>query len=254
MTRKIKGKKKIGLALGGGAVLGAAHVGVLRALDEADITISYISGTSIGGFVAALFAFGRTWMDIEEIALDLNWFQAMRLKFSKFAMFSNEKLGDSVREMLGDVRFEEANIPLAMVATDICNGDKVVLDSGDVARAVMATTCLPAIFAPVEANGKLLIDGGVVDNVPVSTLYDMGARFTIGVDLLARHTHRQPENIIEVMMNTFDFTLRNASRDSVDRADILIAPPLEGYNAIDTGQIADLIELGYEEARKVLGI
>lgn len=118
--------KKIGLALGGGAVLGAAHVGVLKAIEEFDIEISYIAGTSIGAFVAAFCAFGKTPAEIEEIALKLTWMDISGISLFKNGLLSNEKLGDLISEHIGDKKIENAKIPLAMIATDISSGKKVV--------------------------------------------------------------------------------------------------------------------------------
>jgi NTE family protein len=139
-----------------------------------------------------------------------------------------------------------------MIATDICNGEKVVLKKGNVATAVMASTCIPGVFIPMEISDKLLIDGGIVENVPVSSLKEMGAQFIIGVDLNAEHSHRKPENILEILLNTFDFTLMNATKLQTEKANVLITPDLSSFNLIDTNQVSDLIEKGYSTAKTIL--
>ncbi|MBN1196235.1 MAG: patatin-like phospholipase family protein [Candidatus Aminicenantes bacterium] len=251
MTKK-DFKDEIGLALGGGAVLGAAHIGVLRALDEIGTRVQYITGTSIGAFVGALYAGGLSWKKIEPIALDLKWLDISRVRPSRFGLLSNEKLGSVIKKELGDLRFEDTKIPLAMVATDIATGEKVVLNKGEMATAVMASTCIPGLFAPVEINGRLLVDGGVVENVPLSPLPDMGAKFVIGVDLNARSERRRPQNIVEVLLNTFDFLLMNATRLQTRKADLLIEPDLSAFSMVDTDQVAELIEVGYSESLTAL--
>ncbi len=182
---------KVGLALGGGAVLGAAHIGVLNALEEYGISVNYVAGTSIGALIAAFLAFGKGWQEITEIVKDLNWLDISGISLSQFGLLSNKKLGRLIIENLGDVNFNEAFIPIAMVAMDISTGEKIVLKKGSLAAAIMASTCIPDIFVPVEINGKLLVDGGIVENVPVTTLKDMGADMIIGVDLNAKHTHKK---------------------------------------------------------------
>lgn len=117
----------IGLALGGGAVLGAAHVGVLRAVDELAIGIKALSGTSIGSFIASLHAFGMVWREIEAVALELDWLDLTGLTLSQFGVLSNKKFGGIVRDLPGKKRIEESPVPLAIIATDIGSGDKVVL-------------------------------------------------------------------------------------------------------------------------------
>lgn len=247
---KVSGK--VGLALGGGAVLGAAHIGVLRALEELDIDVSFVAGTSIGALLSAFVAFGKGWEEIQEIVKDLNWLDVSGLSLSQFGLLSNRKLGGLITEHLGDVTFEEASIPLAMVATDIVSGEKVVLKEGSVAKAVMASTCIPGIFVPVEIGDRLLVDGGIVENVPVTPLQDMGAGMIIGVDLNAGYPRRKPKNIIEVLLRSFELTLKTATKMQTEKADILIEPDLSSFNMVDIAQKEELMKRGYLETIKVL--
>ncbi|MBD3289463.1 patatin [candidate division KSB1 bacterium] len=247
-----KKKKKIGLALGGGAALGAAHIGVLKAIDEFDIPVHYVAGTSIGAFVGAFYAFGKTWQEIEDFARDLDWFDVSRLSLSKYGLLSNKKMNSLFRKILGDVTFEDAKIPLAMVAVDICTGQKAILKSGNIATAVMASTCIPGVFIPVDSEDKLLVDGGIMENVPVATVSEMGAKTIIGVDLLGRHAYKKPGNIVDILINTINISIENSTKLQTGDGNIIIAPDLSAYNIIDTDQTDGLIEAGYTEARKVL--
>ncbi|MCD6234379.1 MAG: patatin-like phospholipase family protein [Candidatus Marinimicrobia bacterium] len=247
-----KRKKRIGLALSGGAVLGAAHVGVLRALQEHDISVDFVSGTSIGAFIAAFVAAGKTWEEIEEIAKRLKWLDVSGISLPQMGLLSNKKMGKLLKETLGDITFEKAQIPAAMIATDIVNGEKVILKEGDIASAVMASTCIPGIFAPVKREGHLLVDGGVLENVPITPLQDFGADMIIAVDLIAHHYIQEPDNIVEVLLNTFDFMITNASRMYTNQADILITPNLSGASRVNMNQIPELIEIGYETAKEIL--
>jgi len=240
--------KKIGLALGGGAVLGAAHIGVLKALEELEISVQYVAGTSIGAFVAAFYAFDKTWKEIEEIALKLKWMDISGISLSQYGLLSNEKLGELITEYIGDKKFKQSSIPLAMVATDISNGKKVVLKKGLVAKAAMASTAIPGIFKPLEIDGKLLVDGGIVENVPIHTLKDMGADYIIGVDLNAKHSYERPDNIVDVMVNSFHFTLQASAKLQTKEADLLIQPDLSSFNRSDMDQVEDLIEKGYDDS------
>jgi len=249
--KKLKKNRKIGLALGGGAVLGAAHIGVLRALEEFDISIHCVAGTSIGAFVSTFFAFNKHWTEIKEITLDLNWLDISAISLSKMGLLSNEKLGELITEHIGDVNFAQADIPIAMISTDISNGEKIILKEGKVADAVMASTCIPGIFIPLEIGNKLLVDGGIVENVPITPLQEMGADFIIAVDLNAEYSHKRPEGIVEVLLNTFDFTIMTATKLQTEEADVLIKPDLSSFNMVDPNQTADLIEKGYLEAKKV---
>jgi NTE family protein len=244
--------RKIGLALGGGAVLGAAHIGVLRALEEKKLQIGSITGTSIGAFIAALYAFGISPHEIEEKIADLNWLDAAEFSFSRYGLLSNEKLGDTLKMTLGDVDMENAGIPLAVVATDIGACRKVILKEGSVAKSVMASSCIPGIFIPVELGGRLLVDGGLVENVPISPLKEMGANMVVGVDLNANRKYKKPEDLIDVLANALDLVIDNATRIQMEEADILIAPELSAYNRTDVEMVHDLVKEGYDTAKAIL--
>ena len=243
--------KKIGLALGGGAVLGTAHIGVLKALDEFNIKISFISGTSIGSLIAAFTAFGFDWKSIKEIALSLDWMDISTISLSQYGLLSNKNIGELISNKIKNPQFENSNIPLAVITTDISNGKKVIITKGRVDNAVMASTSIPGLFAPVEINNDLLVDGGIVENVPISPLKNFGADYIIAVDLNAGRNQKRPENIIEVLLNTFDFTIMTATKLQTEEADMLIKPDLSKYNMVETNQIDNLIDKGYKEAKKM---
>jgi NTE family protein len=245
-------RPKTGLALGGGAVLGAAHIGVLKALDELNITIDCIAGTSIGAFVSAFYAFGFTWQDIEEISEDIAWGDLSGISFSNMGLLSNSKMGDLIREYIGQVDLKDAVLPTAMIAADINSMEKIVLTRGDVSMAVMASTCIPGVFVPVEIDGRMLIDGGVVENVPVSPLREMGAELIIAVDLSSRHSKHPPENLIEILMRSFMMMSHTVTGYQLKDADIIISPDLSEFNVVDIDQSPELIRIGYQEAMKVL--
>jgi NTE family protein len=245
--------KKNGLALGGGAVLGAAHVGALRAVEEMGIPVHCLSGTSIGAFIAALYAFGKSPDDIADIALGIDWIDLSGLSLSQYGLLSNRKFGKIVTDLLGEKDIEDALVPLAIVATDISTGSKVVFTRGDVACAVMASSCIPGVFRPVEHDGKLLVDGVLVENVPVASLRAIGAEKVICVDLLGKHVFRSPQNIIAVLLNAFYSAIASATVVQLHNADLCITPDLSAFSLIDTAQIPAIIEAGYEAAMLQLG-
>jgi len=244
--------RKVGLALGGGVVLGAAHVGVIRAVEEAGIKVSFLGGTSAGALVAALYAFGMPWKEMRELLCGLNWLDISKVSLSRFGVLSMSRLEELLEEHLGEAQFQEADIPLAIIATDISSGEKVVLKQGPVAKAVMASSCVPGVFTPVELDGRLLVDGGMLENVPVSALREMGAEFIIGVDLNARQNFSRPDNIIELLINAVNLTLQNATGLQTGQADLLIEPDLSRFSVTDTSQINELVEEGYQSAREQL--
>lgn len=249
--KKVK-KENIGLALGGGAVLGAAHIGVIRAVEEYNVPVKFISGTSIGALVAALYAFGKNWEEIQGIALKLNWLDLSGLTLSKYGLLSNEKIGNVIVEHLGDAIIEDSKIPLAIISTDISSGKVVVINKGSLADAVMASTCIPGVFIPVEKDNQLLIDGGIMENVPVLSLQEMGSDYNIGVDLNIRNSIVKPNNIVEVLINTIQLTLRNVTKLQTKKADLLITPDLSAFNHYDISQVPELIQKGYEESKRAI--
>ncbi len=245
-------RKKIGLALSGGAVLGAAHVGVLKALAEHNIKIDFISGTSIGALVGSLFAFGKNCDEVHDITSNLAWKDISSISFSSYGLFTNNKMKDFLKKHIDDVTFDKSDIPFAVIATDITNGDKVVLNEGNVANAVLASTCIPGVFKPINHQERLLVDGGIVENLPISPLIEMGADIIIAVDLNGKHGKKVPENVVDVLVNSFHFTLASASQIQYGEIDVLITPDLTSFSYISTKQTNELIQAGYDEAIKVL--
>ncbi|MGB5324182.1 MAG: patatin-like phospholipase family protein [Pseudomonadales bacterium] len=245
-------KTRVGLALGGGAILGAAHVGVLKALEERGVKIEAITGTSIGAFVAILYAFGIPVAEIEARVKELGWLDITNFRLSRYGLLSNEKLAHMLHSMIGDVSFADAKIPLAVVATNIGSGKRVVLQEGDVALAAMASTCVPAVFAPVEIDGEMFVDGGLVENVPLSPLPALGANYLIGVDLNAKRQYEPPHDILDVLMNALDIAIDNSTRLQTREVDVLITPEVFHFSRTDTDNVENLVKEGYETALREL--
>lgn len=242
----------IGLAFSGGAVLGAAHVGVLKALDEYEVRPRYLSGTSIGAFIASLYAFGVDWRTMENMGNGLSWIDVTGLSLSRYALLSNEKLGKLITKHIGQKNLEDAPIPLALVATDISNGEKVILREGPVDKAVMASTCIPGIFKPIEIDGRLLVDGGIVENTPIATAKDLGADYVIAIDVLSKLIHDRPNHIVDIIINSFHYTLRAAALHLTEEADLAIVPNTTGFSRSRMGQIKALMAQGYKDALEML--
>lgn len=244
--------KQIGLALGGGAVLGAAHVGVLKAIEEMDIKIDFISGTSIGAVVAAFYAFGKGADEIGTIAAKMDWLDVTNISLSRYGLLSNEKLGGLIVEHIGNKNIEDAKIPFSIVATDATSGEKVILNKGPLQQAVMASSSIPGIFKPLEIGGQMLVDGGVVENVPIETVKKLGAEYVIAVDLNARHRYHMPRNIVDVIVNSFHFLMKSSTAAQTQQADLLIEPDLSEFSRSDLDQIEALMNRGFKDAMKVL--
>jgi len=246
------GKQKLGLALSGGATRGLAHIGVLQAFEETDIRPAYLSGTSIGAFAAALYAFGVPLPEIRRIGQGMTPLRVSKLKLSRFALFSNEELGKLILSAIGKARIEDAPIPLAIVATDISSGEKVVLREGEVAPAVMASSAMAGIYMPVRVDGRMLMDGGIIEDVPVSPLRPMGANVVVAVNLSAERKYRVPEDIIDILFNAFDIAIDENTKVQVKNADLVIEPCLSGFRRMDVKQIDELIAEGRRAALEII--
>src|SRR3989338_5082296 len=170
---------KVGLVLGGGAARGLAHIGVLTVLTRHHIPIDLIAATSVGALLGVFFSAGITPARMEAGAKRLGWVRLLKVTFPLRGAFSSRKLERYVIKNIGNKSFEELNIPISIVATDLMEGEKDVINSGPVAPAVAASASMPGFFEPHQRNGKQLVDGLVVSNVPVSVVRDMGADFII---------------------------------------------------------------------------
>ena len=195
-------KTKIGLTLGSGAARGLTHIGVLKALDELDIKIDCISGTSIGALIGAGYAMGMSWQEMEEIALKTDW-KLMTKIFSptlSLSSLTNDRyLNEFLKGIFGDITFEDLKISLGVVAADIESGKMLVINSGSILKAVRASISIPVIFSPVSYESYHLVDGGLVNPTPVDVTRAIGADKIIAVNLRAFKPHQA------VFNNTADY-------------------------------------------------
>ncbi|MGH1366641.1 MAG: patatin-like phospholipase family protein [Calditrichia bacterium] len=240
---------KVGLALSGGAARGTAHIGILRAFRENNIPIDCLSGTSIGAVIAALYAFGVSLEDMREQAAKMSWSKISGFSiYSRGGFLTNKELGEIMQEFVGDANIEDSPIPLAIVATDISTGEKVVLRKGNLARAVMASSCIPGLYAPVEIDGRKLVDGFLVENVPISPLPQMGAEVVIGVNLGKRRTYRKADGIFNVVMNAFEIAIDENTNRTLKMADALIEPIVKHIPEDDENYQSIVYDAGYGTA------
>lgn len=185
LSAKLKRKKKIGLALGSGSARGWSHIGVIRALSDAGIKPDCIAGTSMGALVGSFYAAGSI-DELEEFARNFDWKQLssfIDISLPRTGLIEGRKLSDFFHKHLKDMNIEDTDIPLATVATDLNTGTEVIIRKGSLIDAVRASISVPGVFTPVQLNNMLLVDGGLVNPVPVSVLKEMGADIVIAVDL-----------------------------------------------------------------------
>ena len=193
VVTKQEATAQIGLALSGGGAKGIAHVGVLKVLEENQIPVHMLSGTSMGGVVAAVYAAGRSAAEIEQLARSLRLLDIVQRDRTGLGLLGQDKVASRVREALGgDLTFDQLKLPLALVAVDLETGEEVVIREGSVVEGVLATTALPIVFSPLRWRGRLLIDGGVLNPVPFDVVRHMGADRVIAV-----HTMHDLSGVLE---------------------------------------------------------
>jgi len=243
-------RMRIGLALGGGAVRGLAHVGVLSVLVGAGIPIDYVAGTSAGSIIGALFCAGYDMEQLHVLARETSWWKVSRLVVSPRGFLSFNKLAGWLSDRIGNVDIDELLKPFAVVAADIFSGQEVDLHSGNLARAVQASCSIPGLVEPVEIDGKLLVDGSLVNTVPVSVLRQMGADYVIGVDILT-HKIRWRLGPLGYGIAAIEILAERAG-GGMNLADCLIAPDLAGKTYVRFSKNDELFELGARAARQQL--
>ena len=245
-------QKKLGLALGSGAARGFAHLGVLQALEEKGIRIDYISGCSIGALIGALYCSGMSVLEIIDLAVGIEPWEWIDISVPKKGLVQGRKLELLVKKLTGGKKFEELEKPLAVVATDLGTGDRVVLDKGYVYKAVRASVAIPGIIAPLELDGRILADGGLVDPVPVDLVKRMGAEYTVGVNLGSWIEDKRMDSIYDVIIQSIDILQNEIIMLRGIDADLIINPYLKNINPVTFNQVEECIHAGRNAALEVM--
>ncbi len=261
-------KKKVGLALSGGAARGLAHVGVLRVLQKEGIPIDMIAGTSAGAVAGAAYAWSLDTAYMTREVLDPTWRKTTPLldvSFPRSGFIKGKKIKDLiVRYVGGNIKFSDLKIPFTCVATDIDTGEEVVIDSGSVAEALRATISIPGIFRVVRHEGRYLVDGGLTTPVPVHVVREMGADFVIAVNVnpdvsnrmsqasRRRVASRKEPNIFQVMLQSVYISSYALAHGALADADIVIEPDLDNIGAGDFRKVRELINQGRRAAQQAV--
>lgn len=244
------GQLKIGLALGGGVARGIAHVGVLSELERAGVPIDCIAGTSIGALIGASYCAGLEVDELRDIAARTGWWQVSRPFFSAGGLVTFKQLENWFIDNVGEFEVEDLAIPFAAVASDLNTGERVVLQKGRLTTAVRASCSVPGFVPPVEIGDRILVDGGITDNIPADVARLLGADYVIGVDIFmpALRPRLGPFSLGIAAIETL---IRNAGNGS-DECDCLIVPEMKRVSYFKFSDYAQLIELGEEATRRAL--
>ena len=242
----IKLPPRIGLALGGGAARGFAHVGVIQVLEEAGIRPVLVTGTSAGSLVAALYASGKNGSQLQRIAETMeeatiaDWTLQV---FSRGAL-RGEALAKYVNAQVGQKQIEALPMPLGIVATDLNSGNGIVFQRGDTGMAVRASSAVPAVFQPVKIGNHEYVDGGLVSPVPVRAAKKMGAELIIAVDISSPPEGAAASGTLEILLQTFTIMGKSINSLELQGADVIVRPQLLGVSSADFGSRKRSIEAG----------
>ena len=260
----LKGKK-IGLVLGGGGARGLAHIGVLKVLEKNNIPIHMISGTSIGAVVGAFYSSEPNAKKLEKEALEMDWDNLFDYTISRSGIIKGKKIEEMLEKRLSDIKFKELKIPLYITAFDVDNSQEVIFSKGDVSKAVRSSISIPGIFIPVENGGKILVDGGVIDPLPIEILKKKKADIIIvvnvdgtkekpaieGVAIDSKSKKKLP-NVFKILQKT-TFSVSNKICNSQileQGADLVISPNLSKISTLDFSKPKKIIRKGEREASK----
>jgi NTE family protein len=247
---------RIALVLGGGAARGFAHIGVIRVLEQERVRVDQIVGTSVGSLIGAIYASDRDSFDLEWTAFQLQQDDLFDFRLANAVMGMGYARGDKleafVRAHVKAENLEQLSLPFAAVATDLNWGERIVLDRGSVARAVRASSAIPGIFEPVLHQGKLLVDGGVVDNIPIEVARQRGADLVVAVDIGEKVGNVNIKGPVDVILQATNIMFAVNAGFRRKGADVLVSPDVDGIGMLDFTQKKRCMQAGIDAARKAM--
>jgi len=224
---------KIGLALGGGAAKGFAHIGVIKMLEASGIHVDVVAGTSAGSVVGALYASGMNPFQLQETAFALDEARIRDVRLFSGGLVQGRKLQDYVNQLVHQQPIERLQLPFAAVATELATGARTVFVRGNTGQAVRASSSIPGVFEPVAISGKHYIDGGVVSPIPVDAARQLGADFVIAVDISAQPSGTTPSGLANIVGQSITIMGRQLAAQETARADVVIRPSTAGIGPLD---------------------
>jgi NTE family protein len=245
---------RLGLALGGGAARGFAHVGVIQVLEEAGLRPSHVVGTSAGSLVAALYASGKTPVELVRVAESMQEAEITdwMLPILNRGALRGEALAKYVNTQVGGKTLEQMQIPLGIVATDLGSGQAITFRRGNTGAAVRASSAVPAVFQPVRLGDREYVDGGLVSPVPVRQVREMGANLVIAVDISSDPEGNPYGDTFQILMQTFAIMGKSINTLALKEADVVIRPALSGVKSADFSARLRAIEAGRVAMRAAL--
>lgn len=230
-------KLKIGLALGGGAAKGFAHIGVIKMLEANGIVADVVSGTSAGSVVGALYASGMDGFTLQERAFGLDESQIRDISLLSGGLIKGQKLQDYVNKLVNNRPLDKLKKPFAAVSTELDTGNRLSFARGNTGQAVRASSSIPGVFEPVMIAGRRYVDGGVISPVPVDAARELGADFIIAVDISSKaNAANSPSNMLGIVNQAVMIMGQKLGEQEMTRADIIIRPKVGKIGAADFDQ------------------
>ena len=245
---------RLGLALGGGAARGFAHVGVIQALEAAGIRPDLVVGTSAGSLVAAIYASGKTGAQLQQVAetMEEAAFTDWTLPIFSRGMLRGDALARYVNGEVGNKLIENMALPLGIVATDLNSGQGMLFQRGDTGAAVRASSAVPAVFQPVRISGRDYVDGGLVSPVPVRQARQMGAELVIAVDISSAPESNPAGDTLQILLQTFAIMGKSINTYELRDADLVVRPALPGVKGADFAARRQAIDAGRAAMQQLL--
>jgi len=243
---------RIGLALGGGAARGFAHIGVIQVLEENGIKVDLVAGTSAGSLVAALYASGKGGRELQQLAETMDEGAITDWSFPLRGLIRGEALARYIRDRTGGRNIEQMALPLGIVATNLSDGTAILFRSGDTGTAVRASSAVPAVFQPVRIGRFEYVDGGLVSPVPVRFAREMGAQLIVAVDISSPPEPDPPGDAFRMLMQTFSIMSRSINSFELREADVVVRPRLDGVGSADFTARRRAVQAGREAAQALL--
>ena len=244
---------KIGLALGGGAAKGFAHIGVIKALEAQGIVPDIVVGTSAGSVVGAMYAAGKNGFELQELAMQMEKSQVVDWSiFARGGMIKGEALQQFINKAVGNKPIEKLGKTFGAVATDLGSGDPILFRVGDTGMAVRASASVPGVFQPVQIAGREYVDGGLVSPVPAKFARALGAELVIAVDISDKPNGKKPDNVLDVLMQTFNIMGYTISQHELPQADVVIRPDIRNLSSTDLVTQQRAVLEGEKAAAKVM--
>ncbi len=242
---------KVRLVLSGGAARGISHIGVIKALEDLGFQITALSGVSAGALVAVFYSSGYDPQDMLSLVNRLDWLTYIRPRFPKLGLFSLSKAVKFLESLIPYKNLEDLPIKTSVCCLDIHSGETLYFQKGEIAPITLGSCALPGIFEPVRYKNYHLVDGGITNNLPIEPIAD-GEGVLIGVDVNPKERTQRASNIIQILIKSFSLAVSSNVEKRKSVCDIVIEPPLHGFNLISVRKAKELYQLGYKATMDVM--